>query len=231
MRSAPGPAADRSVPGRTIRRPGVVCKVGGALLDGGMAGAPMAALRRVAPAVGVLIVPGGGRTADRVRARHEAGELSAREAHWAAIDALDVNALRLARGCGAELPLVTGPELGDTASGPAVLAPSPILRSEDPLPHSWDVTTDSIAAWITGRVEASRLVLLKAREAIAPPEAGPRPRSLSGARAAADGLVDRHLPALLPDAPYETWAVDGRRPARLLAFLTGDRRAGTRLLP
>jgi aspartokinase-like uncharacterized kinase len=30
-----------------------------------------------------------------------------------------------------------------------------------PLPHSWDVTSDTIAAWIAGRVKAQTLVLLK----------------------------------------------------------------------
>ena len=47
-----------------------------------------------------------------------------------------------------------------------VLAPSRWLRDADPLPHSWDVTSDSIAAWVAGEVGARRLVLVK------PPGAG-----------------------------------------------------------
>jgi aspartokinase-like uncharacterized kinase len=42
-----------------------------------------------------------------------------------------------------------------------VLAPSQWLREADPLPHSWDVTSDSIAAWVAGAVGARRLVLVK----------------------------------------------------------------------
>jgi aspartokinase-like uncharacterized kinase len=42
-----------------------------------------------------------------------------------------------------------------------VLAPSRWLREADPLPHSWDVTSDSIAAWVAGAVGARRLVLIK----------------------------------------------------------------------
>src|SRR5438874_12170688 len=42
-----------------------------------------------------------------------------------------------------------------------VLAPYRWLRETDPLPHSWDVTSDSIAAWVAGRVGARRLVLVK----------------------------------------------------------------------
>ncbi len=42
-----------------------------------------------------------------------------------------------------------------------VLAPSAWLSAADPLPHSWDVTSDSIAAWVAGELRAARLVLVK----------------------------------------------------------------------
>jgi hypothetical protein len=42
-----------------------------------------------------------------------------------------------------------------------VLAPSAWLKAVDPLPHSWDVTSDSIAAWVAGELGAARLLLIK----------------------------------------------------------------------
>ena len=42
-----------------------------------------------------------------------------------------------------------------------VLAPSSWLRRVDPLPHSWSVTSDSIAAWVAGAVGARELLLIK----------------------------------------------------------------------
>ena len=42
-----------------------------------------------------------------------------------------------------------------------VLAPYQWLRDADPLPHSWEVTSDSIAAWVAGVLGATRLVLVK----------------------------------------------------------------------
>jgi aspartokinase-like uncharacterized kinase len=42
-----------------------------------------------------------------------------------------------------------------------VLAPSRWLREADPLPHSWDVTSDSIAAWVADQTRAQRLVVIK----------------------------------------------------------------------
>jgi aspartokinase-like uncharacterized kinase len=42
-----------------------------------------------------------------------------------------------------------------------VLAPYRWMREADPLPHSWDVTSDSISAWVAAQVGAGRLVLVK----------------------------------------------------------------------
>ena len=47
-----------------------------------------------------------------------------------------------------------------------LLVPSVILdeleaRHPSPLPPSWDVTSDTIAAWIAGQLRARSLVLLK----------------------------------------------------------------------
>ncbi len=223
--------------------PRVVCKIGGSLLDGGWAPDLVAALRRAAPGLGILAVPGGGRAADRIRARYLRGKLDLSEAHWAAIRALDANALRLAGGCGAELPVVTGPEAWGAGTGRyadrgpgaggrlAVLAPFPLLRAQDPLPHGWEVTSDSIAAWVADRCGASRLLLLKARGDRRPPGPDGRAARLSARRAGDRGLVDRHLSSLLRTAAFRTWIVNGRHPDRLLAFLTGDGTAATPLLP
>ena len=42
-----------------------------------------------------------------------------------------------------------------------VLAPSSWLRRADPLPHSWSVTSDSIAAWVARAVGARDLLVIK----------------------------------------------------------------------
>jgi dihydroneopterin aldolase len=61
-----------------------------------------------------------------------------------------------------------------------VLAPSRWLREVDPLPHSWDVTSDSIAAWVAHEAGAQRLVLIKPAGAQGP------------------DLVDRYFSRALP---------------------------------
>ena len=47
------------------------------------------------------------------------------------------------------------------AGSVAVLAPSRWLRSADVLPRSWEVTSDSIAAFVAGAMDAARLILVK----------------------------------------------------------------------
>ena len=43
----------------------------------------------------------------------------------------------------------------------SVLLPAALLVEREPLPASWDVTSDSIAAWVAGAAGAGRLVLVK----------------------------------------------------------------------
>src|SRR2546421_4006347 len=47
-----------------------------------------------------------------------------------------------------------------------VLAPYHWLRAADPLPHSWEVTSDPIAAWLAGQLGARRVVLIKPAHAL-----------------------------------------------------------------
>lgn len=143
----------------------VVVKVGGSLLaherelDAVLAVLAAAALR-----VRLLIVPGGGPFADAVRELDRRVGLSDDAAHWMAILAMDQCAHVLEDRLAGRVP---------------VLAPSKWLREADPLPHSWDVTSDSIAAWVAGQVGAHRLVLVK-------------PPGATGA------LVDAYFPHALP---------------------------------
>jgi aspartokinase-like uncharacterized kinase len=66
---------------------------------------------------------------------------------------------------GAALVEESGAIAGELAAGRVVvLAPSRWLRAADPLPHSWEATSDSVAAFVAGALDASRLVLVKPAE-------------------------------------------------------------------
>lgn len=141
-----------------------VVKVGGALLQTGDALArTITALEPLAPNRMILIVPGGGPFADAVRSVSEQHPLADDDAHWMAILGMDQFAILLAsRIRNAELVHCRGEVARAHARGKIpVLAPYRWLREADPLPHSWDVTSDSIAAWIAARLAALQLILIK----------------------------------------------------------------------
>jgi aspartokinase-like uncharacterized kinase len=102
-----------------------------------------------------LIVPGGGRFARMIRETGIKGEY----AHWMAVAAMEQFGWFIAsKGIryGSVLHRPEGPEL--------LLPYLPLLRS-DPLPHTWDVTSDTIAAWVAWSLELD-LILLKSVDGI-----------------------------------------------------------------
>lgn len=141
-----------------------VLKVGGAVCrEPSTRRAALDAAGKLARGRRVLIVPGGGAFADEVRATQRTQGFSEDIAHWMAILAMD----QLARVIAAELggaQLISLP--GDVtpvldAGKVPVLAPHTWMRAADPLPHSWDITSDSIAAFVAGALGATELILLK----------------------------------------------------------------------
>src|SRR5712691_9068068 len=114
----------------------------------------------------LLVVPGGGPFADAVREVDRRLRLSVDAAHWMAVLAMDqyahLVAARLRGGMLVAEPREIAAAFNDRLDRQVpVLAPYRWLREADPLPHAWDVTSDSIAAWVAGRVGARRLVLVK----------------------------------------------------------------------
>jgi aspartokinase-like uncharacterized kinase len=158
-------------------------------VGGGMLSRP-SVFNRVTAAIGeaargrrLAIVPGGGPFADAVRHMFNRFKIGDEAAHWMAILGMDQYAHALtARISGAVLVEGAG-ELAHalTAGRIPVLAPYRWLRAADPLPHSWEVTSDSIAAWFAGVLGARRLVLIK-----------------PAVRQPAERLVDPHFVRALP---------------------------------
>jgi aspartokinase-like uncharacterized kinase len=178
-------------------------------LGGGLVAHPRhfeAALGALAdPAVSrrILIVPGGGPFADAVRqVDHQIG-LSDDAAHWMAVLAMDQYAELLASRLDSAELVFDSAEIANTVGRGRlpVLAPARWLRQADPLPHSWDVTSDSISAWIAGAVRARRLVLVK------PP-------------GVVDQAVDSYFHRVLPSDLGSLEIVPGDQPGALRRCLT-----------
>jgi len=148
-------------------RPLVVVKLGGGLsaIPGALETAS-AGVSELARRSRVVVVPGGGPFADAVREFDRRIGLSDDAAHWMAILAMDqyahVLAERIERAALVEEPGGIGAAL--EAGRVAVLAPYRWMRSADVLPHTWQATGDSVAAFVAGALDAAHLVLVKPGE-------------------------------------------------------------------
>jgi aspartokinase-like uncharacterized kinase len=142
----------------------VVIKIGGGLL----ARAPsLEHVTRELPLAArrgrLLVVPGGGPFADAVRHADRSVGLGDDAAHWMAVLGMEQYAHLLASRIATARLVERHADIAaalDEGCLP-VLAPYRWLREADPLPHSWEVTSDSIAAWVAGEVGARRLMLVK----------------------------------------------------------------------
>ncbi len=130
---------------------GIVIKIGGSLAD--TAGTVLAAIEE--SGVNALIVPGGGAFADAVREKNLDDDDAA---HWQAIAAMNRYGVFLSTF---GYPLTETTKLPE--KGAAILLPEKILKETDELPHSWEVTSDSIALWTAQRMNLP-VVLVKSRE-------------------------------------------------------------------
>jgi 5-(aminomethyl)-3-furanmethanol phosphate kinase len=114
----------------------------------------------------ILVVPGGGPFAELVRKVDSQYSLGDDTAHWMAVLAMDQYAHLIASRLGRSVLVRTASEIAAAIpDNVPVLEPSCWLREADPLPHSWSVTGDSIAAWVARAIGARRLVLIKAPHA------------------------------------------------------------------
>lgn len=135
-----------------------------------------------------LIVVGGGASADLVREWSRVHELDDETAHWLAISSLDLNR-RLIEA------MLGWPTVADRVEAelqwsrhrsPQLLNLDQFLKNEESkssewLPHTWNVTSDSLTAWTAIRWPACELILLKSV---------PCPSRLTVQQASVHGFVD-----------------------------------------
>jgi aspartokinase-like uncharacterized kinase len=208
-----------------------VVKLGGGLGRGAGDGA----LRALCAALGelgerhpLLVVPGGAWFADAVRDADRRFGVPATTSHHMAVLGMEQFAWLLSE-------LIPGAERSAEARAAAgrttVLLPAALPLDE--LPASWQVTSDSIAAWVAGRADAGRLVLVKEVDGLFadwPPRGAPLARlTVAELAALRPGGVDAYLPTALESASFETWVISGRDPRRLRELLDRGTTVGTRI--
>jgi hypothetical protein len=210
-----------------------VVKVGGSLAEApDLLTALCGKLSELAKKYGLVVVPGGGRFADVVRDSDRRFILSSEVAHRMAILGMDQFGMLLAQvtpnSC-ATYSLEDARQLSETEAVPIFL-PSRLMFREDPLQNSWDVTSDSIAAYVAGRLQAAKLVIVTDVDGIFTEDPKASEDALLVERLSAGELlkldkrtsVDRFLAGLLVESPVECYVVNGNYPERVEAVLAGE---------
>lgn len=151
-----------------------------------------------------LVVVGGGESTDVVRNWSTRFHLSDEAAHWLALRSLSVTRA---------LVRTLLPEWGDVTTQDEAIRfwkaqAAPLLldierslslaesHGETSLPHTWETTSDSIAAWVAQEWDARQLILLKSTDL---------PRNFTLHQACEAGLVDANFPQSANQIPQVLW--------------------------
>jgi 5-(aminomethyl)-3-furanmethanol phosphate kinase len=149
----------------------------------------------------IIIVPGGGVFANAVRDAQKISKITDACAHKLAVLAMDQFGLMLANMNPALATARTECEIDERTwqHRGIVWLPSHMVLADDTIPQSWDVTSDSIAAWLAHKLEAQHLVLIKSDK---PDESKLQLKTIT-----ASGLVDREFGDFALDKAFTSWIV------------------------
>ena len=151
----------------------------------------------------VIVVPGGGPFADQVRKSQLSIGFDDKTAHLMALHAMDQFGLMC---CGLEPDLITAQSFAEihevlSQNKVALWLPEKMLSVNSVLPASWDITSDSIAAWLAREISASHLLLVKYQSV--------NTDQLAIETLQASGVIDKGFRKMINDADFE-WSIIGK---------------------
>ncbi|WXG43756.1 MAG: hypothetical protein WED04_06910 [Promethearchaeati archaeon SRVP18_Atabeyarchaeia-1] len=181
----------------------------------------------------LIVTPGGGSLANEVRRMYVEFQLSESTAHHMAILAMDQNAYMISQFLKGSRVVFDPSDARRTTKGHqvAIIAPFRLMLNRDPLPHSWGVTSDSIAAYVARSMRAEKLILVKDVDGIFSDD----PKKVKDAtlieKTNANELIetmskptciDKMVPKILRNSRVRTHIVNGLHPERVESILKGE---------
>jgi aspartokinase-like uncharacterized kinase len=210
-----------------------VVKIGGSMAEDPVALRALCdRLGEIAKKHRVVVVPGGGKFADVAREFDHRFGLLPEISHRMAILGMDQFGLLLSQiipDSVAVYLLSDAKQLSEIGLVPVFL-PSRLMFRDDPLEPSWDVTSDSITAYLASRLSADKVILVTDVDGIFTRD----PKKHSDAKlinelSASELLklihrtsVDSFLPKLLLNTQIDCYVVNGAYPGRIEAILAGQ---------
>ncbi len=149
----------------------------------------------------IVIVPGGGILADAVYESQLMSGISDLVAHKMAVMAMDQYGILLA---GLNDDLVTAASDLEIAERgwqhkAVVWLPSSMVIADESIPTTWEITSDSLAAWLANKLNAQRLILVKSER--------PQLEQISLERLTKEGFVDEHFGDYIVGQNFSTWVM------------------------
>ena len=176
-----------------------------------------------------LFVIGGGEFANLIRKYDVEIGFSQDVTHETAIDSMDILAKLLNDKLAfteISYTIEEANRISDSNKIPIMIC-SEILKENEPFKHSWDVTSDSIAAYIASLLDAKLLIATNVNGIYT------KDPSLSGAELISEidvnelltfdeSSVDLMLPALLIEHGLDCYVVNGEYPERALSIMNNE---------
>jgi aspartokinase-like uncharacterized kinase len=220
-----------------------VIKIGGSILENPALKPLCRLLDQLTHEFSFVIIPGGGSYANLVRDFDRKYDLSDHTAHWMAILSENILGFFLLEHLTLGIPAFTVDDIPKAinAGRIPIFMPFRHLYEHDPLAHSWDVTSDSIAAYLAESLCSDKLILLKDVDGIFTRD--PKETSAETAKFLPEitlkttklstfhSCIDIHLPRLLKKYHRACYIVNGLHPTRLEQLLHNKKTIYTKVVP
>jgi len=188
-------------------------------------------LSQKSPKYHFIVIPGGGRFADIVRNLDKKFDLPPILSHRMAILAMNQYGLLLSHFiCDSETTESIETSKKISRSGKvSILLPYRLMLKEDPFVPSWDVTSDSIAAYFAAKLGETKIFLLTNVDGIydKDPKTNQEAKLLSKisvgelSNRSHRSSVDKFLPTFLMENHLSCYVINGKHPGRLEQILLG----------
>jgi aspartokinase-like uncharacterized kinase len=177
-----------------------------------------------------FIIPGGGHFVKRIKELSEQLAISDDAAHWMAVLGMHQYGFFLADGDGIEI--VESEEELSNVEHIGILLPYNLLKADDSLPHTWNVTSDTITAFVANKLGEKSFIKLTDVDGLMDAEGLlikqiPAKEMIQEAHT---GCVDAELPVFLMRNKMSCVIVNGNFPERIIAAIEGKETVCTKLV-
>ncbi|MBP2030955.1 aspartokinase-like uncharacterized kinase [Methanohalophilus levihalophilus] len=170
----------------------------------------------------IVFIPGGGIFANFIREADNRFNLDLDSSHWMAILAMEQYGYYLAGKTG--IPTITA--LEDNKHQIAIFLPYSLLVENDPLPHSWDITSDTIAAFFA-EMEKAEFIKVTDVDGVLVHQQIVEEIDTTRLASMGETCADLAFPGFLEKHKLDCFVLNGKIPDRLLEYIQEKKTIGT----